>query len=67
MKLMPLEKTQLASGVAGLALRVIMTGLIVYVDYLLVWVMDVIYRNSRIEYRQTGEDGLSTVTRTPII
>ena len=53
-KLMPREKKQVASGSVAIAFRVIMTALIVYVDYLLVWIMDVIYRNSRIEYHQTG-------------
>ena len=55
LKMMPREKKQVVSGSVGIVFRVIMTALIVYVDYLLVWIMGVINRNSRIEYHQTGE------------
>ncbi|KAK7110002.1 E3 ubiquitin-protein ligase DCST1-like [Littorina saxatilis] len=54
-KLMPREKTQVSSGAAVIVLRIVMTALVVYVDYLLVWIMDVIYRNSKMEYHQAGE------------
>ncbi|KAL8585815.1 hypothetical protein ACOMHN_065165 [Nucella lapillus] len=65
LKLMPREKKQIISYIIDVIFRITMTGLIVYVDYLIVWIMDVIYRNSKIEYRQTGEHVVNiTVTGT---
>ncbi|XP_076439279.1 E3 ubiquitin-protein ligase DCST1-like [Babylonia areolata] len=63
LKMMPREKKLVTSSIGGLIFRVIMTGLVVYVDSLLVWIMDVIYRNSKIEYHQTGEHFVNITVR----
>ena len=54
LKMMAREKREVILASVAILIRVFMSVLIVYIDYLLTWILDVIYRNSRIEYHQTG-------------
>ncbi|XP_046562007.1 E3 ubiquitin-protein ligase DCST1-like [Haliotis rubra] len=54
-KLMASEKSKLVKGTVRLIFRALITGIIVMMDFLLFWVLDVIRRNSRVDYTQKGK------------
>ncbi len=49
------EKSSFGKGTLKLVLRVVISAVICYMDSLLFQILDLISRNSRVEYRQTGE------------
>ncbi|CAL1529048.1 unnamed protein product, partial [Lymnaea stagnalis] len=55
MKLSPVERSRLISATALLMVRVFISAIICYMDSLLYQILDIVARNSRVEYHQTGE------------
>lgn len=53
--LMAHERRTMHAGLAKLFFRLMVTAIIIWIDLLLVWILDVINRNSRIDYHQQGK------------
>ncbi|CAH1790155.1 unnamed protein product [Owenia fusiformis] len=60
-KLMGPEKSKLVSSTFKLLLRVISVSVIIYMDYFIYEVLDMIRRHSRVDYRQTGEHHIQLI------
>ncbi|XP_063424227.1 E3 ubiquitin-protein ligase DCST1-like [Mytilus trossulus] len=54
-KLMSAEKKKLSKGTFMILMRCLITGVVIYSDYLLFTVMDIIRRHSRVDYAQFGK------------
>ncbi|XP_048251270.1 E3 ubiquitin-protein ligase DCST1-like isoform X1 [Haliotis rufescens] len=58
-KLMATEKSKLVKGTVHLLFRALVTGIVIMMDFLLFWVLDVIRRHSRVDYKQQGKHRVS--------